>query len=112
MILSPAELESLVHASHRSPHQLLGMHPLGDGSGVVVRAYLPDAAKIEVKPTLEKDKPSFSLKRIDASGLYEGTTSAAHKVFAYELVVTDYQGKVRKVRPHARDQPDARPQSQ
>ncbi len=98
MILSSAELESLVQASHRSPHQLLGMHPLGDGSGVVVRAYLPDAAKIEVKPTLEKDKPAFSLKRIHESGLYEGTTTGAQKVYAYELVVTDYQNKVRKVR--------------
>jgi hypothetical protein len=45
MILTPDEIETIIHARARHPHQLLGMHPLGDGSGVVVRAYLPDAAR-------------------------------------------------------------------
>ena len=46
MILSAAELDSLVQATQRSPHQLLGMHPLGDGQGVVVRAFLQNAASV------------------------------------------------------------------
>ena len=33
------------------------MQPLGDKSGLVVRALLPDAAKVEIQPTHEKDKP-------------------------------------------------------
>jgi 1,4-alpha-glucan branching enzyme len=98
MILSPAELESLVGVEHRSPHQLLGMHPLGDGSGVVVRAYLPDAAAVEVWPLHERDQPHFPLKRLHASGLYEGVTHAARRVYAYELVVTDYRGARRTLR--------------
>ena len=44
MVLTRDELRSLVEANNRSPHQLLGMHPLGDGSGIVVRASLPGAA--------------------------------------------------------------------
>src|SRR5918993_1481305 len=57
MILTQAELDSLVHTQHRSPHTLLGMHPLGDGSGVVVRAFYPHAAEIEAVPVREKNKP-------------------------------------------------------
>lgn len=59
MILTSDELHSLVELIHQSPHTLLGMHPLGDESGLVVRALLPDAAKIEIQPVHEKDKPRF-----------------------------------------------------
>ena len=51
MILTDAELESLVDVNNRTPHHLLGMHPLGDGSGLVVRAFLPNAKQVEVAPT-------------------------------------------------------------
>ncbi|HXC97953.1 MAG TPA: 1,4-alpha-glucan branching enzyme, partial [Verrucomicrobiae bacterium] len=74
------------------------MHPLGDGSGVVVRALLPNAAKVEVQPTHEKSKPAFPLRQLDPSGLYEGVSPAAQKVYAYDLIITDYQGAVRRTR--------------
>jgi 1,4-alpha-glucan branching enzyme len=98
MILTPAELESLVQAQHSSPHQLLGMHPLGDGSGLVVRALLQNAARVEVVPVHEKQKPSFTLEMLDARGLFEGTTTAAQRTYAYDLVITDYQGNTRRTR--------------
>ncbi len=98
MLLTQDELQSLVQVRHRSPHQLLGMHPLGDGSGLVVRAFLPNAAKVEAVPTHEKNKPRIQLKQLDASGLYEGVTTGAKEVYAYDLVITDYQGKVRRTR--------------
>src|SRR3954469_14290424 len=98
MILTHAELESLIQAKNRSPHQLLGMHPLGDGSGLVVRAFQPDAAKVEVVPTLEKDKPRIKLKRLSESGVFEGVTHDAKRVYAYDLVITDYQGRPRQMR--------------
>ena len=98
MILTPEELTSLVQVQHRSPHQLLGMHPLGDGSGVVARAFLPDAAKVELVPTHEKDKPRFELKRLDLAGVFEGLSRRAKRVYAYDLVITDHQGRVRQTR--------------
>src|SRR5882672_8887718 len=64
MILTQPELESLIKALHRHPHQLLGMHPLGDGSGVVVRAYLHNAAQVEVVPVSEKSRPRIKLERV------------------------------------------------
>ena len=36
MMLTKQDSRSLIDVNNRSPHQLLGMHPLGDGSGVVV----------------------------------------------------------------------------
>jgi 1,4-alpha-glucan branching enzyme len=98
MLLTREELQSLTHASHRTPHQLLGMHPLGDGSGIVVRAFLPNAAKVEIRPTHEKNRPRIELVQLDPAGLYEGVSTAAKQVYAYDLVITDYQGRVRRTR--------------
>ena len=98
MILSQAELDSLVQAQHRHPHQLLGMHPLGDGSGVVVRAWLQNAAKVEVAPVSEKKRATLALQQIHESGLFEGVAKGPAKVYAYDLVVTDHQGGTRRTR--------------
>src|SRR6185295_5252351 len=98
MILTQTELDSLIQVQLRCPHTLLGMHPLGDGSGVVVRAFLPNAAQVEVAPTSEKKKPRIQLARLHDSGLYEGSSKEANKVYAYDLIITDYQGNVRRTR--------------
>jgi len=98
MILKADELRSLVEVRHSSPHTLLGMHLLGGGSGLVVRAYLPEAATVEIRPTHEKNRPAFPLKRIHASGLFEGVTRDASQVYAYDLVITDAQGRTWQTR--------------
>src|SRR3954451_1448859 len=98
MILTHAELESLIQAKNKAPHQLLGMHPLGDGSGLVVRAFLPDAAQVDVVPTHEKGKPRIKLERIHASGVYEGVAKGESKVYAYDLRVTEHGGRARQNR--------------
>src|SRR5215211_5557261 len=98
MVLTHGELESLVQVKHRSPHTLLGMHPLGDGSGVVVRALVPDAAQVEIEPTHEKNKPRFKLERVHESGIFEAVTHEANHVYAYDLVVKDRAGKKRRTR--------------
>jgi 1,4-alpha-glucan branching enzyme len=98
MLLTQDELRSLVDLKHQSPHTLLGMHPLGDKSGLVARAYLPDAKKVEIQPVHEKDKPKFELKRIPDTDIFEGVTTAANAVYAYDLVVTTRQNQVRRTR--------------
>jgi 1,4-alpha-glucan branching enzyme len=98
MLLTKDELRSLVELTHQSPHSLLGMQPLGDGSGLVVRALLPDAKKVEVQPVHEKDKPKFELKRIPKTDVFEGETKLANSVYAYDLVITNRQGQVRPTR--------------
>jgi len=98
MILTREELNSLVQIQHRSPHQLLGMHPLGDNSGLVVRTLWPGAERVEVIPVHEKDKPRLTLKRVHPSGLFEGTTREASRVYAYDLVIRDAQGRLCQTR--------------
>ena len=98
MVLTQEELRSLVEVNQRSPHQLLGMHPLGDGSGLVARALVPNAAKVEIQPVHEKNKPAIKLQRIPKSDVFEGTTKEANRVYAYDLVITDQAGKVRRTR--------------
>jgi len=70
MVLTREQLQSLVEVKSRSPHELLGMHPLPDNAGLVVRALMPNAANIEVQPAHEKDKPSFQLQRIPKTDLF------------------------------------------
>ncbi len=98
MILTQDELESLIHVRQRSPHQLLGMHPLGDGTGMVVRALLPNAARVEISPTHEKSRPNLKLERLHDCGLFEGLTHKSNRVYAYDLIITDYQGNTRCTR--------------
>lgn len=87
ILLSPAELQSLVELKHSSPPSLLGMPPPGDGSGLVVRALLPGAAKVEIHPAPEKGKPKFELKRIPKTDVFEGVTKAAKNVYTCHLVI-------------------------
>jgi 1,4-alpha-glucan branching enzyme len=98
MVLTQEELRSLVEVNHRSPHQLLGMHPLGDGSGLVVRAFVPGATRVEVQPVHEKSKPGFELPRIHDSGIFEGVTKSASQVYAYDLVIHGPGSQVRRTR--------------
>ena len=98
MLLTTEERERLVNVRHNLPHQLLGMHRLGDGSGLVVRTLAPGAASVAVESVHEADKPGFTLERIDDAGLFEGVTQNATEVYAYDLVITDGEGNVRKTR--------------
>jgi 1,4-alpha-glucan branching enzyme len=98
MGLTQQDLQSLLEAKCRAPHQLLGMHPLEDGSGLMVRAMAADAAKVGVEPVHEKEMPAFELQRAGNTSVFEGTTNDAGRVYAYDLVITDSSGNVRRTR--------------
>jgi len=98
MVLTQQELRSLVEAKTRSPHQLLGLHALGNGGGLVARVLVPNAARVELQPVHEKDKPVIRLERIPKTDLFEGTTTEADRVYAYDLVITDDSGATRRTR--------------
>ena len=98
MLLTAAELNSLASLVHQSPHTLLGMHPLGAGSGVVARALITGVARVELTPTHDAAKPGFELQRLGNTDVFEGSTPAASEVYAYDLTVTDVAGHQRKFR--------------
>ena len=97
-LLTDDELNSLTWLVHKSPHTLLGMHPLGDGSGLVARAFVPDATAVEIRPVHEKSRPAFSFAKIHPDGLFEGTVQGESRVYAYDLVITDGAGHKRSTR--------------
>ena len=55
------------------------------GAGVVVRAFVPNAAKVQVIPTHEKGRPTIQLEQLHEGGLFEGITRQARQVYAYDL---------------------------
>ena len=98
MLLTSEELASLAELRNRSPHQLLGLHPLGDGSGLVARALVPGAASVSLAPVHEKDKSEIKLKRVGKTDVFEAVSKKDNRVFAYDLVVTDHSGHVTRGR--------------
>jgi len=94
MLIAPTELDALVGLRHGSPHSLLGMHPLGDGSGVVARALIPGAASVELVPVHETSMPTLKLVRVGETDLFEGETRKVRRVYAYDLRVTWSGGQV------------------
>jgi 1,4-alpha-glucan branching enzyme len=98
MILSTAELEALVAVRHASPHDLLGMHPLGVGKGVVIRAVMPGATGVEAHPVHESAMPRIRLEMVHPGGVFEGVSPRADRVFAYDLVVTWSDGRQTRAR--------------
>ncbi len=94
MLLSDAEIQSLTGLVHPSPHSLLGMHPLGDGSGIVVRAQIPGADSIQVVPVHDRSRTPFALTRIGTSDLFEGSSNQSSHVYAYDLAITWADGNL------------------
>ena len=88
MLLTPQELSDLAGLRHRSPHSILGLHPLGDGTGLVGRAFMPGATRVEITPVVKDAGPTFELGLISEAGVFEGQTPEARAVYAYDLRVT------------------------
>src|SRR5665213_2573892 len=87
MILTDQEADSLMEVRHLSPHTLLGMHALGKGAGLVVRALHSHAVEIKAAPVHEKNKPIITLQQV-RPGLFEGITKEVQAVYAYDLLMT------------------------
>ena len=93
MILTDQEASSIVEARHRSPHELLGMHQFGDGSGTVTRVFWPGGGRSGGCAVVhEKNKPRLTLQQV-RPGLFEGSTTKAKRVYAYDVMVTGADGK-------------------
>ncbi len=90
--LSDTDFNRLLQGKHQCPHQVLGMHPLSDGSGVVVRVFHPNAKSVQAAPCVEKDKPRLTLEPVHSDGLFEAVTHKTSQVYAYDLVVTETDG--------------------
>ena len=100
MILSKTEFEAILHARHGSPHAVLGMHPCTyrRRRGVVVRAFLRDAAACAASLGPDDTGRVVPMGRIADEGLFEAFVPGQADVCAYELVATSADGRVRRFR--------------
>lgn len=77
---SPDEIEALVQARHGDPFALLGPHKVK--GGVMLRAFLPWAAAVEVR----LHHHSFPLERLHQDGFFEVFLKDADLPLHYELI--------------------------
>ena len=68
MIIHPDEMEACILGKIGEPHAFLGMHPLSDRSGIVIRTWDPSAKKIQVT-SADRNK-SFEMERMDDRGFF------------------------------------------
>src|SRR5208337_3738489 len=73
VILKKNDLEAILHARHGSPHSVLGMHrcTYRRSRGLVVRAFLRDAAACEVVLTDASPAEAYPMKLLAPEGLFE-----------------------------------------
>jgi 1,4-alpha-glucan branching enzyme len=82
------DLHAILRADHGDPFAVLGMHSSGDG--LVVRAFRPDAASLEVE-NLE-DGSRYPAERIHGEGFFVAFLGSHAKPFPYQLHFTAHNG--------------------
>ena len=83
MIIHRDEMEACICGSVGDPHTLLGLNPLSDRRGFVLRAWDPLAKKINV---ISCDRyKSFELERVDDRGFFELHLPEVDSEFEYTL---------------------------
>ena len=90
VILSKAELATLVGNKHATPHDLLGMHTIN--GGVVVRALLPEARAVVAMP-IDDAGPVIPLCRLGETDVFEGLGPDVDGLYPYELTIEWSNGK-------------------
>lgn len=92
-MLDSEEVAAIVNVKHSDIFSVLGMHSLTTGSGIIVRAFLPEALRVEVIDT-KTNKLVAELNLVDIAGLFEGKLAKRRKAFNYRLRVEYKSGTV------------------
>jgi 1,4-alpha-glucan branching enzyme len=97
-MLESSHLAALLEARHAAPHSVLGMHPVTyrRSKGVVVRALVAGAEKLEVVDLESGGAPATAMERIDALGVFEVFLPKRPRVFRYQLRATFPGGEIRQ----------------
>jgi 1,4-alpha-glucan branching enzyme len=92
--VSTDDLDRILRADHHDPFSVLGCHPVQvDGRDmVVVRAYLPQAARAYV--VREKTPHRRLLRRVGDTPLFEARFTRLKRVFDYHIEIHSHDGYV------------------
>ncbi|PYV13604.1 MAG: 1,4-alpha-glucan branching enzyme [Acidobacteria bacterium] len=91
------DLARILAGTHHDPFHVLGAHPVEvrGGPAVAVRAFLPEAARADVR-----DLASGTLQpmeRIHPDGFFEALFAGRSELFSYRLVLTGKDGGTREI---------------
>lgn len=89
--IAAEDIRKLIECRHEAPHRVLGPHRAEHDPGLVVRAFLPYAARASVSGS-GPSGPELEMERIHPDGLFEATIPGAKRDFHYQFVVTDNDG--------------------
>jgi 1,4-alpha-glucan branching enzyme len=93
-MINTEAIHALVSGEHGDPFAILGPHEGGRGS-IVIRAFLPEAAKASVI-LLPEPAEEHPMRPRDGGGLWEATVSG-RRPLAYRIRVTDGDGATREI---------------
>jgi 1,4-alpha-glucan branching enzyme len=85
------ELMQIINAEHGDPHHMLGMHEVetGNGAGLAVRAFIPQAEKITVVDASDPGK-RYPMEKIHQDGFFEVVIMDRSKWFMYKFDIEGY----------------------
>ncbi len=91
-LLDTPQIHALTRGDHDNPFAVLGMHTQGEGgkSGLVVRAFLPFVAAVELVHA--GTGKTWPMARIAEAGLYETVLTSPKKPFPYRFRIHPNEG--------------------
>ncbi len=88
--LPPDELNSFLAGTHSDPFRILGPHRLKDG--LVIRAFRPDAQKIDIVLDRQAKTEAIAAEKIHRDGFFCATLPEATRDLDYHFRVTSWEG--------------------
>jgi len=88
--LPPDELNSFLAGTHSDPFRILGPHRMKDG--LVIRAFRPDAQKIDIVLDRQAKTEAIAAEKIHRDGFFCATLPEATRDLDYHLRVTSWEG--------------------
>lgn len=88
------DIVKIIRAEHHDPFSFLGMHPLSETGGVVLRIFRPDATEVQVSSSESgSEAQSWQAAKVHPSGFFELVLKDAGP-FSYRLTWKDDGGAV------------------
>jgi 1,4-alpha-glucan branching enzyme len=96
IIAEQREIEKIIHADHRDPFAILGIHPVQvDGErGVSIRAFLPEAAEASAVDSQDPNS-AYPLSLIHPDGFFELFVQN-REIFSYYIIIKTHDGNLLK----------------
>ncbi len=86
--VSPNVIAAIGGGYYSAPFDVLGLHPLPEGEGLVVRTFQPEAKAVAVR----RGQSVHPMERIHEEGFFEAVFPDDREFFSYQLDITGWDG--------------------